>query len=117
MDLAHRLDRAGLCEHPHVNRHRRREVLCAPRHRGGRTGIATFRSQYSTLRSVTLQREATRYIGCDFHASHGSMSIVVGRHFTVVGSDRPEAVARVLHGRVSRPAASCASTVATPSAG
>src|SRR6185312_15253040 len=112
-----RLERAGLCEHPHLNRHRRREVLCAPRSGGGRTGIATFRSQYSTLRSVSLQRDAAQFIGCDFHASHGSMSIVVGRHFTIVGSDRPGAVARVLHGRISEPPASCASTGTTPPTG
>jgi|SRR4051794_13429529 hypothetical protein len=107
LDLAKRLEHAGLCPDPHLNHHRTREVLCAARPGGGRTGVATFRSQYSTLGSVDLQRRAARFLGCDFHASHGSMSIVVGRHFTVVGSDHPGAVARVLHATVSEPPAVC----------
>jgi hypothetical protein len=106
-DLAKRLERAGLCPDPRLNLHRTREVLCAPRPGGGRTGIATFPSQHSTLVSVDLQRRAARFLGCDFHASHGSMSIVVGRHFSVVGSNRPAAVARVLHASVSEPPATC----------
>jgi hypothetical protein len=107
MDLAKRLDHAGLCPHPRLNHHRTREVLCAARAGGGRTGVATFRSQGSALESVDLERRAARFLGCDFHSSHGSMSIVIGRHFTVVGSDRPDAVARVLHATVSEPPATC----------
>jgi hypothetical protein len=107
LDLAKGLEHAGLCPDPHLNHHRRREVLCTARPGGGRTGVATFRSQYSTLASVDLQRRAARFLGCDFHSSHGSMSIVVGRHFTVVGSDEPDAVARVLHAMVSEPPATC----------
>ena len=107
MDLAKRLEHAGLCPHPRLNHHRTREVLCAARPGGGRTGVATFRSQGSTLASIDLERRAAQFLGCDFHSSHGSMSIVVGRHFTVVGSDRPGAVARVLRGTVSEPPATC----------
>jgi hypothetical protein len=109
MDLAKRLEHAGLCRHPRLNQHRTREVLCAPRTGGGRTGVATFPSQGSVLESVDLERRATQFLGCDFHASHGSVSIVIGRHFTVVGSGRPDAVARALHGTVSEPPATCSS--------
>jgi hypothetical protein len=107
MDLARRLQHAGLCPKPRLNPHRTREVLCAARPGGGRTGVATFRSQGSTLESVDLERRAARFLGCDFHASDSTMSIVVGRHFSVVGSDKPYAVARVLHATVSRPPATC----------
>jgi hypothetical protein len=115
-DLAHRLERAGLCPHPRINRHRRREVLCAPRPDGGRTGVATFGGQGSTLHSVELERQAAEFLGCDEHASHGEISFVIGHHFTVVGSDRPDAVARVLGARVSRPSAACRPSTTAPAA-
>ena len=112
-ELAHRLQRAGLCDAPHLNRHRRREVLCASRSAGGRTGVATFASHRSTLHSADLQRHTAQFVGCDFHASNGTLTIVVGPHFTVVGSDDPDGVARVLHATVSRPPATCAGTRTT----
>ena len=116
-DLAHRLERSGLCRDPHLNRHRRREVLCAPRPDGGRSGVATFPSQRSTLHSVALQRDAARFLGCDLHTSHGALTIVVGHHFTVVGSDRPDAVARVLGATVVSPPAICGSSGPAPVVG
>jgi len=106
-DLAKRLEHAGLCPKPRLNPHRTREVLCAARPGGSRTGVATFPSQGSTLESIDLERRAAQFLGCDFHASRGSMSIVIGRHFSVVGSDEPDAVARVLHATVSEPPATC----------
>ena len=106
-ELAVRLERAGLCAHPRLNHHRRREVLCAPRSAGGRTGVATFVSHRSALRSIQLARATARFIGCDLHASHGSLTFVIGPRFVVVGSDRPARVARVLHAEVAEPPATC----------
>jgi hypothetical protein len=105
--LARRLERAGLCRDPHRNRHRRREVLCAPRPDGGRTGVATFDSHRSAVRSIALARETARFIGCDVHASGGRLTFVIGPRFVVAGSDRPAAVARTLHAHVVEPPASC----------
>ena len=87
-----------------LNRHRRREVLCASRSGGGRTGVATFSSHRSTLHSADLQRHTAQFVGCDFHASNGTLTIVVGPHFTVVGSDDPDGVARVLETEEARDA-------------
>lgn len=106
-ELGVRLEHAGLCEHPRLNHHRRREVLCAPRAGGGRTGVATFASHRSALHSIQLAREHARFIGCDLHAAHGILTFVVGPRFVVVGSGRPTAVARVLHGEVDEPPATC----------
>jgi hypothetical protein len=105
--LSKRLEREGLCRQPRVNRHRRREVLCAPRPDGSRTGIATFTSHRSALRSIELQRSHARFIGCDFHATSGTLTFVVGPRFVVAGSDRPRVVARILDGRVIGPPESC----------
>jgi hypothetical protein len=96
VQIGKQLEREGLCDHPRRNVHRRREVLCAPRPDGGRTGIATFASHRGALRSIDLTRRAIRTIGCDLHAPSGELTVVVGRRFTVVGSDRPAAVARLL---------------------
>jgi hypothetical protein len=106
-ELAVRLERVGLCKDPHLNRHRRREVLCAPRPGGGRTGVATFVSHHSALHSIDLARDTARFIGCDERASHGALTFVVGNRFVVEGSDRPAAVARALHARVVEPPATC----------
>jgi hypothetical protein len=85
-------------------------VLCAERADGGRTGLATFVSHRSALRSIALARDSARFIGCDLHASRGTLTFVIGPRFVVAGSDRPAAVARTLHGRVVEPAASCLPT-------
>jgi hypothetical protein len=106
-ELAVRLERAGRCRDPHLNLHRRREVLCAPRASGGRTGVATFVSHRSALRSIELARSRARFIGCDERASHGALTFVVGPRFVVAGSDRPADVARVLHAEVVEPPATC----------
>ena len=106
-ELAVRLERAGLCRDPHLNQHRRREVLCAPRAAGGRTGVATFVSHRSALHSIDLARSRARFIGCDERSSHGELTFVVGPRFVVAGSDRPAAVARVLHAEVVEPPATC----------
>jgi predicted small lipoprotein YifL len=106
-ELAVRLEHAGLCEHPRLNHHRRREVLCAPRPGGGRTGVATFVSHRSAVHSIQLARDRARFIGCDLHAANGTLTFVIGPRFVVVGSDRPAAVARVLHADVVDPPATC----------
>ncbi len=105
-ELAVRLERAGLCKNPHLNQHRRREVLCAPRPGGGRTGVATFVSHRSALHSIDLARRTARFIGCDERASNGALTFVAGPRFVVEGSDRPAAVARAL-GAVVEPTATC----------
>jgi hypothetical protein len=114
-ELAHRLERAGLCLDPHLNHHRRREVLCASRSAGGRTGVATFPSHAAALRSVDLERRAAVAIGCGIHASGGSISFVVGRRFVVAGSDRPAAAPPTLAATVVEPPATCR-TVSVPPA-
>ena len=103
-ELAQRLERAGLCDHPRLNRHRRREVLCATRRDGGRTGVATFETHRRALRSLANTRRSVRYIGCDFHAPAGPLTLVLGPRFVVVGSDQPAEVARVLRAKVLPPA-------------
>ena len=105
--LAQRLERDGLCHRPRLNSHRRREVLCAPRPDGSRTGVATFVSHRSALRSIELARRSARFIGCDFHAVRGALTFVVGPRFVVTGSDRPRAVARSLGATVLGPPATC----------
>jgi hypothetical protein len=105
--LARRLERDGLCPHPRLNVHRRREVLCAPRADGSRTGVATFVSHRSALHSIDLWRRSARFIGCDFRAVRGALTFVVGPRFVVTGSDRPEAVARSLDAAMLGPPAAC----------
>ena len=105
--LARQLERHGLCDHPRLNRHRRREVLCTPRPDGSRTGVATFVSHRSALRSVDLARRRAEFIGCDFHAVDGSVTFVVGPRFVVSGSDRPQDVARVLGAKIVGPPVAC----------
>ena len=105
--LARRLEHHGLCEHPRLNRHRRREVLCAPRPDGSRTGVATFVSHRSALHSVDLERRSAEFIGCGFHAVDGSLTFVVGPRFVVTGSDRPQDVARALGAKIVGPPVAC----------